>query len=266
VLQELAEDYERAAEVEAPQLARLTNPRAVVTDVYAEQRFRRASGEYRSTFYKAHNGFEVSEKRRKAEEKEARKNADCAASRGSDENDDPAACAGRAATSEAAPGAVAAPGEPNLGNPDDAAIEVDAPVAPEGAEVGSQNGPSFGADDTVGNAAGDAVMADAARTSGQDTPMRRSFHRIPGRRRKRSGRGNRGVRRSTPLGDGESAVAAQRPAPGLRPRLPEGRVGGSGATTLTRPSANLSRGETVRVGPETSAYGDGGATGGRHPP
>jgi hypothetical protein len=145
--------------------------------------------------------------------------------------------------------------EPGPGTQDDAPIEVVAPVPPEGAELGSQNGPSFGADDTVGSAPPDAVVADVPPCSGQDTPVTRSFHRVPGRRRKRSGRGKREVRRRTPkgvgaerfrpIGQGDSALAAPRPSPGLRPASPAGK--GS-------------------AGPETRQCSGRGAIGGRHPP
>ena len=248
VLQELAEDYERVWEIEAPQLARRTNPKAIVTDVYAEQRIHRASREYRAMYYKAHNASRRSRnagpprKRKRGRMPIGRIRADLTKDRR------PADCAGHAghaAEPEAAPAAVAPACEPGIGPQDEPLIEVEAPMPaeapapPEGAEVGSQNGPSFGANGAVESPAPDVVVAVIARSSDQDTPASRSFHRVPGRRRKRAGRGNRGVRRATPngggagrptpIGEGESALAAQRPSPGLRPPSPggsrEGRYG-----------------------------------------
>jgi len=144
VLQELAEDYERVwTELEAPQLARRTNPKAIVTDVFKEQQIHRASSEYRAMYYKAHNALEAIRKRRAAEEKEARKNADRVDSRRSDENQGPADYAGHAAP------------EPEVGPQDELSPGVEtpvltnAPVPAEEAVAGPRNEPSRGAETPV---------------------------------------------------------------------------------------------------------------------
>jgi len=95
VLQELDEDYERVWTVEAPQLARRTAPKAIVTDVEKEKQLHRASSEYRAMYYKAHNALEALRKRKAAEAKEVGKNAGREDSRRSDEWEAPAGRAGR---------------------------------------------------------------------------------------------------------------------------------------------------------------------------
>jgi hypothetical protein len=95
VLVELADDREQVwTDVEAPHLARRTDPKAIVFDPDQERRIHRASSEYRATFYKAYNAIEASRKRAAAEDREATKHADQARSPRSSEAN---GTAGRAA-------------------------------------------------------------------------------------------------------------------------------------------------------------------------
>ncbi len=173
VLQELHDDYERVwTEIEAPQLARRTNPKAIVTEVAKEKQLHRASSEYRATYYKAHNALEAIRKRRAAEEKEARKNADRADSRRSDGKEESVnyteyaerAAAAKVAPAPAPPGRepVAAPNgrvgpvcDPEVGPQDGPSPETETPVVAEvsvpvaAPEAGPQDGPSSVAEPPV---------------------------------------------------------------------------------------------------------------------
>ena len=72
VLEELNAESERVwTEVEAPELARRTDPQAIVTDVLREKQINRASSEYRSIMYRAYNGIAAGRKREAAEAREA---------------------------------------------------------------------------------------------------------------------------------------------------------------------------------------------------
>jgi hypothetical protein len=253
-LQELAEETDRVwSEVEAPQLARRTDPKAIVTETYKEQQLHRASNEYRAMYYKAHSAFEAIRKRKAAEEKEARKNAGRVDLPQSSEDSGPADRTGHAAPATAPEEAPGAQDEPSRAV--ETPVMTEAPVLVTEAELGARDEPSrvvetpfmaeapvpvpeeaseAGAQDEPSRAA-DAVIASSP---GVDTPARRSSHQVPGRRRKRSGHGNRGFRRP-------SALAAQRASPGLRPPSPGGRV---------------------EAGAESDQHRDWGTIGGRHPP
>jgi hypothetical protein len=139
VLEELHEESERVwTEVEAPELARRTDPKAIVVDAASEAQIHRASNEYRAMYYKAHNALEAIRKREAAEEKEARKNADWGDSRQSDESRAHAGCAGRSAPAANAPAAAPAP---NASRPVTPAcvveVKMDAEAGP-GVEPGSE--------------------------------------------------------------------------------------------------------------------------------
>ena len=121
-----------AANVEGPELARLTDPRAVIIDPDEERLIHRASTEYRAIFYKAHNALEAMRKRQAAEAREATRNdADRVGSRRSS---DRKGRAGDTTTTAAAPVAAStAPDEPRA-----------APHGPvAGCEAGSRDEPSF---------------------------------------------------------------------------------------------------------------------------
>ncbi len=74
MLAELAADHERVwREVEAPELARRTDPKAIIINPDEERRLSRASTEYRTIFYRAYNTFQAKRKQEAAEARAAAK-------------------------------------------------------------------------------------------------------------------------------------------------------------------------------------------------
>jgi len=221
MLQELNEDSERVwTEVEAPALARRTDPQTIVRDVAEEARLHRASNEYRAMYYKAHNALEAIRKRQAAEAKEARKNADREDSRESDGRGAPAGCAGQSAPAAAAPPATEPPATPSEGRPvaPDCVVEVKAQ-----AEVGPRDEPDS--------------EAENQRVDGTEVPA-------PGV--KAGARNEPGFVTETPAED--DVVASDTDvAAGATQAEPGGTTSAGGAAALTRPSATLSRGARDRA-------------------
>jgi hypothetical protein len=207
VLVELHEESERVwTEVEAPALARRTDPQTLIINDTDEGRIHRASNDYRATFYKAHNALEASRKRAAAEAKEARRNADRGDSRGFEEREVSAGRAGPNTASATTP--VASTESPAVASESravasDSVVEVRAEVAPPEVKSRSRNEPSFGTE----------IIEEMGVVAGP-------IDRVAG-----------------PTG---GVLIAAPPVTG---ELGAGRPEGGGAVALTRPSATLSRGE-----------------------